>query len=98
VTHPLIIRPEAEQDMLEGRDWYEGQRQGLGAEFLTAVEEVFDLIREMPELYPPEYKSVRRAGVTRFPYVVYYRLVGEDIEVIAVQHGSRNPRRWRSRA
>lgn len=98
MTHPLIIRPEAEQDMAEGRDWYEGQREGLGAEFLTAIDEVFDRIREMPELYAPEYKAVRRAGLRRFPYVVYYRIVTASVEVIAVQHGSRNPRRWRSRA
>jgi toxin ParE1/3/4 len=76
MTHPLIIRPEAEEDMAEGRDWYDGQRQGQGAEFLTAVDEVFDRIRETPELYAPEYKSVRRVGLHRFPYVVYYRLVG----------------------
>jgi hypothetical protein len=50
MTHPLIIRPEAEEDMAEGRDWYDGQRQGQGAEFLTAVDEVFDRIRETPEL------------------------------------------------
>jgi toxin ParE1/3/4 len=98
MTHPLIIRPEAEQDMIEGRNWYEGQREGLGMEFLTAVEEVFDRIRETPELYAPEYKSVRRVGVNRFPYVVYYRIVGAGVEVLSVQHGSRNPRQWRSRA
>jgi plasmid stabilization system protein ParE len=84
--------------MTEGRDWYEEQREGFGAEFLTAVDEVFDRIRETPELYAPEYKSVRRAGMDRFPYIVYYRLVGDTVEVIAVQHGSRSPRRWRSRA
>jgi toxin ParE1/3/4 len=53
---------------------------------------VFDRIRETPELYAPEYKSVRRVGLHRFPYVVYYRLVGNDVEAIAVQHGSRSPR------
>ncbi len=98
MSHPLIIRPEAEADLIEGRDWYEGQRQGLGSEFLMAVDEVFDRIREHPELYAPEYKSVRRTSLTRFPYIVYYRLVGETVEVIAVQHGSRSPRGWRSRA
>ena len=98
MTHPLIIRPDAEQDMAEGRDWYEGQREGLGAEFLTAIDAVFDRIRETPELYAPEYRAVRRAGLGRFPYIVYYRIVADVIEVIAVQHGSRNPRRWRSRA
>ena len=98
VTHSLIIRPEAEQDLGEGRDWYEVRRDGLGAEFLTAVDEVFDRIRDTPELFAAEYKAVRRVGLAGFPYVVYDRIVGDSVEVIAVQHGSRSPRRWRSRA
>jgi toxin ParE1/3/4 len=98
MTHPLVIRPEAEEDMAEGRNWYERQRAGLGAEFLTAADDVFDRIRQCPELYATEYRAIRRAGLGRFPYIVYYRIIEESIEVIAVQHGSRNPRGWRSRA
>jgi hypothetical protein len=70
----------------------------LGAEFLTAVDEEFGRIRERHELYAPEYRAVRRAALSRFPYVVYYRIVGEWVEVTADQHGSRKPRQWRSRA
>ncbi len=98
MTYSLIIRPETEQDLAEAQTWYEGQREGLEAEFLTAVDAVFDRIRKTPEMYAQEYKAVRRVGLGRFPYVVYYRIVGDSVEVIAVQHGSRNPRRWRSRA
>lgn len=98
MSHPLILRPEAEEDLAEGRDWYDGQRDGLGAEFLAAVDDVFGRIRETPEVYATEYKSVRRARMSRFPYVVYYRLAGETVEVIAVHHASRSPRAWRSRA
>ena len=98
MSHALIVRPEAEQDLAEGRTWYDGQRAGLGVEFLTAVDEIFDRIGETPELYPPEYRSVRRAGLNRFPYVVYYRILNNGVEVIAVQHGGRSPRKWKSRA
>lgn len=98
MTRPLIIRPEAEVDLAAGRDWYDSQRQGLGLEFLTAVEQVFARIRETPELHAVEFRGVRRTGTERFPYVVYYRLLIESIEVLAVLHGSRNPRRWRTRA
>jgi toxin ParE1/3/4 len=98
MTRPVIIRPEAKQDIAEGYDWYEGRQEGLGAEFLTAVNELFAQIRETPELYAPEFKAVRRASLDRFPYVIYYRIDGESLEVIAVLHGGRNPRRWRSRA
>ena len=50
--------------MTEGRDWYEGQREGLAAEFLKAVDEVFDRIRETPDLYgffPQFFESMEDA-------------------------------------
>jgi plasmid stabilization system protein ParE len=98
VSHPLIIRPEAEDDLAEARDWYDAQRDGLGLEFLAAVEDVFDRVRATPELYAGEYKGIRRTVTNRFPYVVYYRLLVESVEVIAVLHGSRSSRLWRGRA
>ncbi len=94
----IVIRPEAEQDMADARDWYEDQRDGLGVRFLLALDEVCDRIAATPELVPPEYRSVRRLNLPRFPYVVYYRLVADFIEVIAVLHGSRDPQGWQSRA
>ncbi len=63
MTQPLSIRPEAEQDMIEGRDWYENQREGLGTEFLTAVEEVFDCIRETPDGPDLPQEGARREGI-----------------------------------
>lgn len=94
----LIVRPEAEQDLVEGRDWYERQRQGLGLEFLNEVDEVFDRIRKSPGLYAVAYRGVRPARLDRFPYVTYFRILDDVIEVIAVQQGSRHARRWQSRA
>ena len=49
----MIIRPEAEADLANARDWYEGQRAGLGAEFLLCVEEVLERIGRMPEMGHP---------------------------------------------
>jgi hypothetical protein len=48
----VIISPEAERDIAEASGWYEGQRAGLGNEFLLAVEEARDRICSMPRLYP----------------------------------------------
>jgi plasmid stabilization system protein ParE len=95
---PLSIRPEAERDLEEARDWYEARREGLGGEFLTAVDDVFARMEMFPESYAPVYRGVRPARLHRFPYVVYYRITDTCLEVLAVLHGSRNPRAWRSRA
>ena len=56
---PLILRPEAEQDIAEARDWYEQHRDGLGSEFLDEVEACFARIRQFPEAYAAGYRGVR---------------------------------------
>lgn len=86
---PIVLRPDAEDDLLEARDWYERRQAGLGDAFAEAVEVFFARIEAMPELYAVEFKGVRRGKLRRFPYVVYYRLREEKIEVIAVLHGAR---------
>ncbi len=70
----MIIRPEAEADLVNAREWYERQREGLGAQFLLCVEEVLERIGRTPEMYAVVYHDVRRAFTRRFPYAVYYRV------------------------
>lgn len=98
MSSPLIIRPEAEHDLADAREWYRSQLPGLDDEFLVEIDELFDRIRKTPRLYAEDYKSVRRVAVRRFPYVIYYRITGESVEVLAVLHGSRDPKTWQSRA
>jgi plasmid stabilization system protein ParE len=98
MSRPLVLRPEAQTDLLEARNWYEQQRPGLGAAFVEAVQEMFARIQEMPELYAAMLRDVRRGKLRRFPYVVYYRVLTDRIEVIGVLHGSRDPKVWRDRA
>lgn len=94
----MIIRPEAEADLVNARDWYERQRKGLGAAFLLCVEEVFERVDRMPEMYAAVYHDVRRALTRRFPYAVYYRIADHEVVVLGILHTHRDPREWQSRA
>ncbi len=94
----MIIRPEAEADLVNARDWYERQREGLGAAFLLCVEEVLDRIDRTPEIYVMVYQDVRRAFTRRFPYAVYYRIANNEVVVLGIFHTRRDPREWQSRA
>ncbi len=95
---PIVLRPEAQTDLLEARDWYEQQRPGLGEAFLERVDQMFSRIRDMPELYAGVLRDVRRGKLRKFPYVVYYRVLADRIEVIGLLHGSRDPKVWQDRA
>jgi toxin ParE1/3/4 len=95
---PLIITPEAEQDLAEAKAWYDRQRAGLGEEFVLCVEEALDRIRRLPKAATEVFPSVRRVVVRRFPYGVFYRIDPDQIAVIAVYHSRRDPRGWQARA
>lgn len=94
----LVVRPLAEEDLGEAFLWYEDQLPGLGHEFLRAVDAAFAAIQRGPERYPLVYRDLRRVLVRRFPYKVYFAARAGRIEVLAVIHGRRHPRRWRRRA
>ena len=94
----MIIRPEAEADLVHARNWYERQRAGLGAAFLLCVEEVLERIDRTPEIYAAVYQNVRRAFTRRFPYAVYYRIEVNEVVVLGIFHTHRDPREWQARA
>jgi plasmid stabilization system protein ParE len=98
MTLPVVVRPEAKDDLEKARDWYKQQYAGLGSAFSNSVEEILARIIAMPEMYPLVLHKVRRGKVRRFPYVVYYRVLSDRIEIMAAFHSSRNPNIWRERA
>ena len=98
VKLPVILRPEAERDLLAARDWYDQQRAGLGDEFAAEVSVVSDRLAATPKLFGVIWEDVRACRVGRFPYVVYYRALAHCVEVLAVLHGSPDPSAWQSRA
>ena len=97
MTLEVRLRPEAEQDLADAAAWYEEQRQGLGHDFLDEVLTMLASIAETPLMYPNVHRNTRRAVVQRFPFGVYFRVEDTAIVVVAVMHGSRNPRRWKNR-
>jgi plasmid stabilization system protein ParE len=96
VTVDVRLRPEAEHDLAESARWYEGQRAGLGQEFLDEALASLSAIAERPLASSTVYGSLRRALLRRFPFGVFYLVDGHGAIVIGVIHGSRHPRRWKS--
>ena len=91
---PVVLRPKAEQDLFSARDWYDRQRAGLGDEFAAQVSATLDRLAAMPESFAVKWQDVRSCRLRRFPYVIYYRALADQVEVLAVLHGSRDPSAW----
>jgi len=93
----LILAPEAEEDIAQAYAWYEGQRVGLGEDFLTRVDACIQAICRRPELVAPVHENYRRALVRRFPYAVFYEYADGKVTVYCVFHTARDPQKWRQR-
>jgi hypothetical protein len=48
LTLPLVLAPEAEDDLLDAADWYDAQQPGLGDAFLRSVDASIARIGRFP--------------------------------------------------
>ena len=102
MTKPLRLDDEAAQEFEEATLWYEARRPNLGRDFVAAVREAFARIAESPRAWAfardvPPHLGVRKCVLRRFPYSVVYVELDDEIRVLAIAHGSRQPGFWRHR-
>ena len=95
-----IYAPEALSELREAIDWYDRQRDGLGAEFYDEILAAVEMISADPlrfAIYEGTSldEPVRRALVKRFPYVVSFKIIGNEIRILSIFHGRRRPGYWK---
>ena len=86
----LRLKSPAQIDYTDAVAWYEAQRQGLGREFETEVEETLGRIRRHPEHFSKATATVRKARLPRFKYSIYFTVDGDEIGVLAISRRGRN--------
>lgn len=98
----LRIVSEAEAEMRGAAAWYEKQCEGLGAEFLVAVDSAIQRIARSPEMAPPletlpDQRAIRRVVLDRFPFMIVYEACTSEIRILAIAHTHRKPNYWKDR-
>lgn len=93
----IVFHPEAWEEMLESARFYEERDQGLGWEFLEAVQDTTRHIREFPSAGPIERADIRKRFVSGFPFTVLYQIQKDRILIAVVMHQHRRPGFWKKR-
>ena len=99
MSRRLILRPEAEADIVEAALWYEAHEPGLGWAFTSEIHAATDRALQTPLFYLRLRASphVRRILVRRFPYRAFYIVRADAIVVFAVLHAAQHERHWEQR-
>ena len=71
MSHRVLLRREAQDDLNDAAAWYEEQRRGLGGEFLDQSLEALGRIGANPLAFPAVYQELRRSLMQRFPFAIY---------------------------
>jgi len=92
----------AGEEFAEAAAWYEGERPGLGFEFIAEVDRTLDRIEQQERFVTAPVTRlaggvVRREFVRRFPYVVLFLETADMRRVIMIRRDGADPALWRSR-
>jgi plasmid stabilization system protein ParE len=95
MSHPVVLRTEAETDIEEIVGYLE--QFGRAQSFSDRLNELFLRLESHPDHYGYVWQDVRGVRLRKFQYVVYYVAFVDRVEVLAVLHGARHESTWQSR-
>ena len=92
------ILPEAEQEFREAFLWY-FERSPIAADaFRSLVFEAIDGLEHRADMWPADEDGIHVCVLSRFPYTLWYDMVGTTVTVLAVAHQHRRPKYWKNRS
>ncbi len=93
----LNYHPDAEVELIAAARFYEDKVPALGAEFLGFVEDGVRAILKAPGRFRIVEGDVRKVTLKQFPYAIYFRMLPEEVRILAFKHHSRHPDYWHYR-
>lgn len=97
---PLVRRARADLDISEALDHYLGESVPAAEGFVDALEAAFTHIQRAPASGSPRWAhelhipGLRSWPCTRYPYIVFYVLLPQRIEIWRVLHAKRDIPSW----
>jgi len=89
----IILSEQAREELDGAVEYYNAQKENLGYEFKTLVDESINSIQRTPLLYPLIDKEIHRKILSRFPFSIFFFI--DEIEnlvlIISISHQNRKP-------
>lgn len=90
--HPLF-----DCDVREAALWYDRRSAGLGDAFVEAVRQCTADVIADPERFARSPMGCRYRRLFRFPYVLLFDVVDDELLMLGVLHTARSMEKWRER-
>ena len=91
MTRSVVWLEVAAIEAQEARRYYDAEVPTLGTAFIEKLFAVVARVAAFPLAWQEVEGGVRRALVDRFPYVLHYTIVDDDVLILGVHHLRRKP-------
>ncbi len=90
----LRVLPEAYDDLDQAISWFYHHTDdpNLNLRFRALFKEEANAILRDPEIHSMVYKKFRHVVLHPFKYLLFYRITSEEVVIVLLVHGARNPR------
>lgn len=93
----FVFHKSAREELNKSVDYYRDCEIDLGYDFLEEVFAAIKRIQAYPEAWSPFSSKTRRCLVHRFPYFVVYRIINNEIQIVAIANSHQKPNYWQKR-
>jgi toxin ParE1/3/4 len=91
--YTVKFAPDAARELEEAARWYADKSSAACAGFRSAVIDAVELISNAPLSWRQVTGSgVRRIVVDKYPYTVYFEVLGDMVYVLSVAHHRKAPK------
>jgi len=91
--HRIYLTPQAGADVEKIAEYYNDLDPEQREAFLYDFYSCLGLLDDFPKLFQEEYRHVRGALLSAFPYKVLYSLYKEKVIVFSIFHTSQKPKK-----
>lgn len=99
MTTKIQNHKKVKNDLLNAKNWYRNQQNGLDKRFSLEIRKTLNYIIKNPLQFQIKYNKTRTAFTEIFPYGVHYHFNAETgtITILGIFHTSVNPEKWSER-
>jgi toxin ParE1/3/4 len=94
---PVRFHLEAEREYLSSLSWYHERSPSAALDFEDEFRKAISAISESPDRWPIYLSRCHRYILHQFPFSLVYRILDDEVFILAVAHGHRRPGYWRKR-
>ena len=91
------FHPLADAEVVKAFEWYLKRSRSAAQGFLDELHRALERIAGNPEGLAIYLHGARVCSLHRYPYLVVYRQLASQIEIVAVPHAHRRPGYWKRR-